>query len=333
MRSTRLFLVAAFIAITATGCGNEGEPSVNELLQRLPSQGRFGKDLMATDLVGAREQLRLPADADPFANPGIVTTVDGRLTNGSESREFREFRLGNLTIQMLPIYLGRALGAFDGREITAAAATRVGTRKEVMILATRQDFDDVAAALKERGFQEEGDLLLAGNEPRPEPSFSAVADTGDGAIVLAGSAEAAEEVLTGGESSEAATVLESVRGVARSASTRIQSDCLIGIAAGQDLEPPEGQIALRIRGEPSADALGIPFRPGSAQAAKNPLAQMVAARFGEPVSTADGFVVNVRYRRVGEPLGVFSVGPVVIPHLATPSPRTATDAEAIYRCP
>lgn len=324
MRSTRVFLLVAFIAITATGCGNgQGEtPDVDQLLQRLPSQGSFGKDLMAIDFVAAREQLGLPADADPFEIKGVLT-ADGRIE--SSDREFREFRLNNLTIQILPFRVGAALGALDGGEVTAAAATRVGTREEVMILATRQSFDELAAALKERGFEEDGDLLLDAN-PRTSPSFSAVADARDGTIVLAGSADAAEEVLTDGERSEAATLLGSVSGVARRASMRIRSDCLLGIAAGQELEPPEGQIAVGVRGEPNADSLAIPFRADSPPAAKNPLTQVLSRlRYDEPVSTDDGVMVDVRYRPKGEAsLGASSVTPVAIPLL--------DGASAIYRC-
>jgi hypothetical protein len=228
---------------------------------------------------------------------------------------------------MLPLRPGAAFGAFDGGEVTAAAAARVNRVGEVMILATRQAFDEVAAALKETGFEEDGDLLVAENPPQPNPSFSVVADAGDGVIVLAASAGAAEDALTDGELGEAAALLKSVSGAARSASTRTRSDCLLGIAAGQELEPPEAQIAMRVRGEPSTGSLAVPFDAGSPLPPNGELMDLVSGlRYGQPTRTADGVVVDVRYnRRAAPPQDAFAAGPVAIPLTGAVS--------ALYRCP
>jgi len=179
---------AAALALVAGGCGGddggEDEPSqvvparFADLLARLPAGERRA---IALDVAGARRELGLPADAEPPAPPDHGTDGARRLRG-----------LVAATVLNYPIKDNGPLDrALDYGQVTGLA--RVDGPPEVLLIATREPWDDLRAALERGGWRERRDGVL---ERPAGPELRWVAGR-DGFVVAAGDPAVPRAVLQG----------------------------------------------------------------------------------------------------------------------------------------
>jgi hypothetical protein len=178
---------AAALALLGGGCGGDdgGDAPAQvaparfaDLLARLPAGERRA---IALDVAGARRELGLPADAQPPAPPDHGTDGARRLRG-----------LVAATVLNYPIKdngpLDRALAY---RQVTGLA--RVDGPPEVLLIATREPWDDLKAALERGGWRERRDGVLE----RPAGPELRWADGRDGFMVAAGDPTVPRAVLQG----------------------------------------------------------------------------------------------------------------------------------------
>ncbi|MPZ92731.1 MAG: hypothetical protein GEU68_14110 [Actinobacteria bacterium] len=231
MSRTRLVLVATAAVVFMAACQGDEQRRVQEdrgdrgvedatatdgeLLARVSAAIRAGPgerrgfDVLAyTDLVAARELLGLPEGA------GIPGPGKQRLLFSFASRPL--FVFGTL-FGRNPT-LGVLGDVLDGGRIEAAASTNFAISgpgadqaypRDVLVLRTRQPFDQIASRLRRwAGYEESADRLLVGGERADGVvvsavrdvgrfPFPAVGDAGGGVVVFGGSAPAARAALRG----------------------------------------------------------------------------------------------------------------------------------------
>ena len=180
---------AAALALLAGGCGGDDgggddEPAqvaparFADLLARLPVGERRA---IALDVAGARRELGLPADAEPPAPPDHGTDGARRLRG-----------LVAATVLNYPIKDNGPLDrAVDYRQVTGLA--RVDGPPEVLLIATREPWKDLRAALERGGWRERRDGVL---ERPAGPELRWVAGR-DGFVVAAGDPAVPRAVLQG----------------------------------------------------------------------------------------------------------------------------------------
>jgi len=222
LRAPAVLAVAALIA----GCGGDGAkddapPSdvrpvaFGDLLARLPHGERKA---IALDVAGARRELGLPADAAPPAPPDHGTDGGRRLR-----------ALTAATVLNYPIKDNGPLDrALDYRKVAGLA--RVDGPPEVVLIATREPWDHLRAALEREGWHERRDRVL---ERPPGRALRWVAGR-DGFVVAAGDPRVPAAVLHGREHTAPAlrALLTGAQGPARGAQVVAGSHCLRGFGAG-----------------------------------------------------------------------------------------------------
>ena len=250
--------------MVAGGCGgSDDDPAegadVADLTAALPADGL---QFAASDLVSLREELGLPADADPATFPG----------RGEEASE-DEFDLFTATAQSLPHVRAAATALLDPQEDpvvasidhgqVSAAARATGDFGELVLMTTAQPFDEIAAALEDEGFSQDGDVWVPrkGAEPVTGGAPWQVADGGDGRVVLAPERAAIDAALGDEpEGSPAKDLLGAVSGSVRFATDLQGGDsCLEVIAGGENPGTHEGEIVIEPTEAPD------PARAGEAQ--------------------------------------------------------------------
>jgi hypothetical protein len=211
-----------------------------ELLSRLPSAERSA---IALDVHGARRELGLRADAAPPAPPDHGTDGERRLRG-----------LVAATVLNYPIKDNGPLDrAVDYRLVTGLA--RVDGPPEVLLIATRQPWADLRAALEREGWRERRDGLLE----RPADSRSRVlrwVAGRDGLAVAAGDPRAAPAVRDGRERTAPAlrALLDAAGGPARAARVA-ESRCIRGFAAGYSPAAASGRFVVAV-----SDVPPLPYR-------------------------------------------------------------------------
>ena len=180
---------AAALALAAAGCGGDDGGGGNEptavaparfadLLARLPAGER---EAIALDVAGARRELGLPADAAPPAPPAHGTDGGRRLRG-----------LVAATVLNYPIKDNGPLDrAVDYRRVTGLA--RVDGPPEVLLIATREPWDELKKALERGGWRERRDGVM---ERPAGPELRWVAGR-DGFVVAAGDPSVPRAVLQG----------------------------------------------------------------------------------------------------------------------------------------
>ncbi len=237
---------AMLTAAAASGCGGGGgsedrdavEPArFGELLTRLPSGERKA---IALDVAGARRELGLPPDTAPPR--GGAHGNDGQ-------RRLRG--LVAATVLNYPIKDDGPLDrAVDYREVTALA--RVDGPPEVILIATREPWDHLRAALEREGWHERRDRLL---ERPPGRALRWVAGR-DGFVVAAGDPRLARAVSDGRTRTAAPlrALLAAAGGPARAARV-VDGRCVRGFAAGYSPADAGGRFVVAV-----ADAPPLPYR-------------------------------------------------------------------------
>ena len=281
-------LVTALLAITLVGCGSDSEKErpasrLDPLLMKLPTEGSFGNEIVAMDLDEARRQLGLPQDADP-------TRLSFKQLGRGRGRFLyvAQAPLAGLLNPAPAIRNSPVAQTIDIGAIGAVAATVVHGPEEVTAIDTDQPFELIARRLERLGLTREGAVLVDEDPARVFPSFSVVADAGDGIVVLATTREAALAALDRDELSPAAQVVRTVEGVIRRGVSLSSDDesCVRSFGLGQDLVPPEGEVLVRVDGEADAADFTVP-----------PLRDDVerVVRFGAPVADGDEVSLPVTY--------------------------------------
>ena len=261
-----------------TSAGNE-RPRENaaatkrELLSRVSAAIRSrgnegtGLDLLAyTDLAAARRQLGLPEDAG-FPEPG-----KRRLLFALASRPLFSFR----TLFGRNPDLGALGEVLEAEYIEAAASTNEAFsgpgadqvyRDDVIVVATRQPFEEIASKLRSDGGYEEvrDGLLVGGGRPNGRVAsaeddlrrlpFQAVGDAQGGVVVLAGLLPAARAAQAGAGTklTPAAKLLAQLPGVAGVARGRFGAPCVSAIGLGEDAAPHAGELVVIVDGTAQAD--------------------------------------------------------------------------------
>lgn len=250
---------AAALALAGGACGGDGDDTERkhvaparfaELLDRLPSAERSA---IALDVSLARRELGLRADAAPPAPPGHGSDGERRLRG-----------LVAATVLNYPIRDNGPLDrAVDYRQVTGLA--RVDGPPEVLLIATRQPWEDLRAALEREGWRGRGDGLLE----RPADSRSRVlrwVAGRDGLAVAAGDPRAAPAVRDGRQRTAAPlrALLEAAGGPARAARI-VESRCVRGFAAGYSPAAGSGRFVVAV-----ADVPPLPYRLKGARGRRLP---------------------------------------------------------------
>jgi hypothetical protein len=164
--------------------------------------------------------------------------------------------------------------AIDESRVTQAATTPVSGPDTVVVLATDQPFDDEIAARLERAGYRARDGLLVNEDPGGPGGFAAVGGE-DGVVVLAADAPAARRALEGEQPGGLTReLLNEIDAPVRDATAlSAGQSCVLGVALGDRIDPPEIEMAIRVRGgadadrveDPASDA-GDAFRAGEPEA-------------------------------------------------------------------
>jgi hypothetical protein len=235
------FGVVLCAALLAAGCGGGGgdkdertrvEPArFGDLLARVPHTEPAA---VALDVARARTELGLAPDAAP--PPGHAPGNDGQ-------RRLRA--LVAATVLNYPIRDNGPLDrAVDYRRVTALV--RADGPPEVLMIATREPWDELKEALRKEGWRERADGVLerpAGGEGRV---LRWVAGR-NGLAVAAGDPRLAPRVLAGRErtSRDLLALMEAARGPARAARLA-HSPCVEGIAAGYSPAAAGGEFVVAV---------------------------------------------------------------------------------------
>lgn len=180
-------VLAASLALVACGGGGDspdtdGGLTASELAAKLPDSGT--PQAVAVDATAAKEAAGFSADTDP--------TELG--TNPEELRLAASayFALFSLSAKVE----NPVRSAMDNGQITAYAAHPDYTSDDaVALVSTTQDFDEIASALEDEGWERDGDVLTGESDP-DGLSYNTVG-AGDGFVVLGYSTEAVEAVVSG----------------------------------------------------------------------------------------------------------------------------------------
>jgi hypothetical protein len=147
---------------------------------------------------------------------------------------------------------------------------------DAVVLRTRQPFQEIAARLRQKGYDEADGLLLNDRRPpalarhRREFPFLAVLNAGEGVIVLGGSARSVRVALRGAEAelTPTAALLARLPEVARVAGGSSGRRAL-AIGLGESAAPREGELVVAVDGEAQANRLLFAGRTYDAISSKN----------------------------------------------------------------
>jgi len=295
-----LFIALTAAAAAAAGCG--GSAGTDELLVPLPPD----PPLLATvDLTAAKERLGLETDADPTAPQGDAGSEDLRLL----------FAAGLVLPHLLRPESDLPISeALDAERIEAAVTAGLRDEGQLTVVRTEQSADEVLEALEREGYKRDGDLVRT-DESLFKVVYAAAAER-NGVLLLGGSAKAVRKGLNAedGGAGPARDLLDELEGTVRVAASATGSGCLRGLGGGDRLDPPGGELIMRVKGK--ADPGATPL--GGGQEVERPLTRGV--RFDEP--EADGGRLRIPFSY--DP-GVAGVSPLGLVTGDLP-------ASAFYRC-
>ena len=218
------------LALAACG-GGDDDPSA-ELLERLPPESQA---VASVDLEAVREAAG----------------------EGGEAEERVRFAaaLG------LP-YLARPQAtplrdAIDLAQVRAVATNSFAAEDSLAVVDSEQSFDDLAAALEREGYAREGELLVS--DARLFEVVYPVVGEADGLLLLGGSRAAVEEAAEreDGGDEELLELLAALEDAPVRGAGLLSGGCLRGVAISDQLDPPEGELVLQVRGVPSADRVRL----------------------------------------------------------------------------
>lgn len=284
------------------GVGAGGRDSVSELVERLPEDALM---LASIDLVAVRRELGLPDDQG----------IDDLSDDSVQQLAFALFEvvpfLGNPRVT--PIREALDTGAMSA---VASVPYAFAPERAAVVVRTAQPFDELAAALEDRGYERDGALLVTDGRVSEMGGDTVVAAAGDDLIVLAQSAEVARAVAAGeGDGPALADAFDAVDGPVRIAfATPADRDsCVETLAAGSQVDPAEGAIVVTVAEPDDADELEL--LPGD-----SPVARGVDL---DPLRV-DGRTVTTRYRYhrddgFGSPLAFLTAA--------------TSEGDGFYRCP
>jgi hypothetical protein len=210
--------------------------------------------------------------------------------------------------------------ALDSGAVTEAASVPIAFAPEqaVVVVRTSQSFDDLAAALEERGYEREGDGdVLVIDEPVVESGATAITTTDDGLFVLAQSSDLARSVAAGeGDGPAAAALLGTVGGPLRVAAVAgpDTDSCIESLAAGW-VDPAVGEMVITVDDADDTADLELVPDPGDTG---NPGAGL-AADLEIETSDVEGRTLRARYTWHGRGT------PAGVPFSAVPG--------SLFRCP
>jgi hypothetical protein len=224
------------------------------------------------DLVGlvapAKPHVRYVDVAGARAQLGLAPDEELDLAANTEAPSSEQLILSNVAYALLVFAPdprpGPIADAIDGARVSAGASPNLVSADTVAAVRTGQPFAELASTLERYGYRRRGDLVASDSADVPGPFFPAVADGGDGVIILAGSAEAADRAPNdrGVADGDAASLLDEVGGVVRRVDVRKpQRGCVVSIAIGADLDPALGEIVVTVAGEASEEAFVLDDTP------------------------------------------------------------------------
>jgi len=251
--------IAAIAVLAVSGClgsdddGDDRRATPDrELLARVSAAIRDsdqGDDVIYVDLTAAREDAGLPDDADvhalrsdePGGAPLLASIAGWALPYASRPK---------------PTPLSESI---DGGRVEAAAGFPLIGDYSVAALRTSQPFDQIASALRRRGYEADSDgVVLVSGRGFARVVYPVVANAGGGVVVLAGSVDVARRALAGraADLTRASELIAEVSGVGRAANAN-PGDCVLARAAGEGISPHEGEYMVVVKGTAEAGKLRL----------------------------------------------------------------------------
>ncbi len=247
----RPLVLALVAALALAGCGDSGDDT-----RPTPGADAFAHFLGAdapvvsyVDYAQAREQLGLPADADPVDIDAIKNSDPNNPTPEAQLVEAGVIGLPSLTTFVETLNVDHAAEQFDGGAIDAAANTLTDDGP-LTIVHTTQPFSEIADGLEGLGYRADGTVLTKEGEP-----FEQVADGGDGFIVIGRNQAAADAVAaqTAGPS-DLLSLLEPADQPIQQVAGGIRDDCVTALGGWENAQTTAGVLAYRVDGGADADA-------------------------------------------------------------------------------
>jgi hypothetical protein len=229
------------------GCGDGEEdailppdpPDIEALVDYFPDDAY---QMEAVDLVALRAELGLPGDADPTVYPKPVTDMTraemlfsaGALSSFPYARQAQAefFDPGKAPLSI----------AIDHSQVKGAASAET-SNGPITVIATDQPFEEVANALAERGWTEDGDVLES-PEQRDTIRFAAPGEEGE--IVL-GMERALLDSAVNGETdgNSAGAMMGGASGSVRFAfADQENRGCVSAVAGGGDAARGKGTVLV-----------------------------------------------------------------------------------------
>ncbi len=206
LRGLSALFAVLMAALAIAACGGDdggdspdinGDLSASELAAKLPAGGT--PQVVAADITAAKEAAGIPEDTDP-------TTL------ASNPNELRLAAAYVSLFSLSAVVDNPVRTAMDNSQITAYAAHPDYTSDEALALvSTTQDFEEIATALEDEGWERDGDVLTG--ESDPEGFTYTAVGAAEGFLVLGYSADAVEAVVSGEAEPSNSGELEALEGL------------------------------------------------------------------------------------------------------------------------
>jgi hypothetical protein len=252
VKLVRLALPLLAAAAIVAGCGDDAEepaeePALNQIAAFIAPDAPV---ISFVDFGQARDQLGLPADADPL---DFEALKDEDLNDPSpEAQLVGDAVIGmpSLTSFVITLDEDPASAEFDGSQITAAAST-ISDGFPMTVIQTTQPFSEISDGLTELGYTADADGTTLTKEGE---RFEQVADGGDGIIVIANNGAAADAIANKGDGpTELVDLLEPADQPIQAVGTGVPSNCITVLGGWENADTTEGVLRFQFDSEPSAE--------------------------------------------------------------------------------
>ena len=304
-RGLSALLGAVAATFVLASCGGDDAPDTDgdlrakELAAKLPESGDI-PGATAVDVAAAKEAAGLPEDADP-TDLG-ETPEDVRFASSTFSAFFSLSALVENPVR----------SAMDHSLITAYAGNLDYTSEDtVTLVSTSQDFEDIATALEDEGWERDGDVLT-GDSDEQGLTYSAVA-AGDGFLVLGYSADAVESVASGeAQPSEAGDVsaIEDLDApvVGAVVPRGVEGLDCVTLVAYEDFVNGDAELQITVDGQADEESLSKQIRQDSesagftfdsAQAEGETLTVVLKGRDAEGIANNPSLLIGTGFDETG----------------------------------
>ena len=269
--SALIAVLVAALAIAACGgddsesADTDGGLSASELAAKLPAGGT--PQAVAVDVSAAKEAAGLPEDTAPE-------------TLGASPEEIRLAGSAYFALFSLSAVVDNPVRtAMDESLITAYAAhPDYASEKSVALVSTTQDFDELASALEDEGWERDGDVLTG--ESDAEGLTYDVVGAADGFVVLGYSADAVEAVTSGdaqpSDTGEVEALEDLDAPVVGAVIPEVEGLECVTLITFEDFVDGKSRIAMTIDGRADTESISKQIAKDSASAGFNVVSEEAA---------------------------------------------------------